>query len=345
VSLLYKSLFSDQVVQDPEFDHAELRADFSRRVANGIPPGTKDTNKDDEGIGDFIIWRTILAVGKSEKKAILFVSADQKADWWHQSERGPLYPRFELVDEYRRHSDGRSFHMMTFSAFLEVMGASKTQVDEVRKEELELRAKASGSEQPVTADAVADFSISANPFGSWSYGWSNGPEGQFVLHTSRQIEIFPGVDRWASPQIEPNMGVMHNRTGEVISGNPPTYTIPPDMLHMHPGAGGIYDIVRWTCPRSGQFKIQGQFSGLDAQTFNADSDVDVVINSRTSLFSSKAPTMARVLHGTGTQVPIAFTDIRLSAGDTVDFTVGVGPSGSHFNDSTGLQARISQTGD
>lgn len=192
-------------------------------------------------------------------------------------------------------------------------------------------------------DAVADFSIAANPSGPWSYGYRNGRERQVVPHTSSQIENRPGVDRWASPQIEPNMGVMHNRTGRVVMGDPPTYTIPPDMLHMHPGEGGIYDVVRWTCPLRGQFAIQGRFSGLDTKTSIADSDVDIVINSITSLFKTKAPAVVLVLHGAGTQIPITFTDIRLSAGDTVDFIVGVGPSGKHFNDSTGLQARISQT--
>ncbi|MEZ8877446.1 hypothetical protein [Vibrio alginolyticus] len=27
----------------------------------------------------------------------MFVSGDEKADWWHQSGKKPLYPRFELV--------------------------------------------------------------------------------------------------------------------------------------------------------------------------------------------------------------------------------------------------------
>ena len=88
-----------------------------------------------------LIWRTILEIGKTRKLPLIFVSDDQKADWWHQSEGLPLYPRFELVDEYRRHSGGQSFHMMTFSAFLEIVGASKTLVEEVRKEEEEVRAK------------------------------------------------------------------------------------------------------------------------------------------------------------------------------------------------------------
>ncbi len=137
VSVLYKNLFNEQVVLDPAFDRAELKDDLNRRFSNGIPPGYKDSRKDDGGIGDLIIWRTILEVGKTRKTPLLFVSGDQKADWWHQSEGMPLYPRFELIDEYRRESGGQTLHLITFSRFLDLVGASPTIVAEVRKEEAE----------------------------------------------------------------------------------------------------------------------------------------------------------------------------------------------------------------
>jgi hypothetical protein len=92
------------------------------------------------GLGDLIIWRTILEIGRSRNAPLLFVSGDQKADWWHQSEGRPLYPRFELVDEYRRASGGRTLHLVTFADFLKLLGASPTIVEEVRKEEQEARA-------------------------------------------------------------------------------------------------------------------------------------------------------------------------------------------------------------
>jgi hypothetical protein len=325
VSVLYKGLFNDEVVLDPAFDPAELKDDLSRRVANGIAPGYKDARKDDGGIGDLIIWRTILEVGEKRKTPLLFVSEEKKADWWHQSEGRELYPRFELVDEYRRHSEGQSFHMMTFSAFLKVAGASKATVEAVRKLE--------------HSDAVADFSIASNPAGLWRYGYSRTLGGELNLHTTKVIDIFPGVDGWGSPQVQENLWVMHNGNGATITGKPPTYTIPSDMLHMHPGRGGIYDVIRWTCPQGGRYSIQGLFCGLDFQTHVADTDVHILVNSTTSLFPA-----IPVLRGAGTQAPIAFDDVRLDAGDTLDFMVGVGPSGSHGADSTGLKATIAQTG-
>jgi hypothetical protein len=114
-----------------------LETDFKRRQEHKIPPGYKDSAKDDLGVGDVLIWHAILELGKRDKKDVLFVSADGKSDWYHQSD-GPLYPRFELVDEFRRVSDGASFHILKFSDFLDLFGAKETVVKEIRQEEAKL---------------------------------------------------------------------------------------------------------------------------------------------------------------------------------------------------------------
>jgi hypothetical protein len=106
---------------------------------HNIPPGYKDSGKEDRGIGDFLIWLTILEAGKTRKKSLLFVSGEEKSDWFHKSEGRTLYPRYELVDEYRRSSEGQSFHMVSFSQFLNMYGASESTVEEVREEETRLR--------------------------------------------------------------------------------------------------------------------------------------------------------------------------------------------------------------
>src|SRR5262249_50308657 len=46
-----------------------------------------------------------------------------------------------------------------------------------------------------------------------------------------------------------------------------------------------------------------------------------------------------ILHGNGTSAPFSITRV-LTAGDTVDFAVGIGTSGFHQNDSTGLKVTI-----
>ena len=50
-----------------------------------------------------------------------------------------MYPRYELVDEFRRTSDGQSFHIVSFSEFLTLFGASPQVVEEVHREETQAR--------------------------------------------------------------------------------------------------------------------------------------------------------------------------------------------------------------
>jgi hypothetical protein len=134
---------------------------------------------------------------------------------------------------------------------------------------------------------------------------------------------------------------MHNRTGatadaRAIPAKERTYNVPPDMLLMHPGEGGVYDVIRWTCRQDGEYSIQGLFSGLDTQTDIADIGVYILLNSKRRAGS--------VLHGIGTQAPIALDNVLLLDGDTVDFVVGVGPERRHGAGSTGLKVTIAQTG-
>jgi hypothetical protein len=135
VSLLYAELFTKEVVFDLPLDQEKLQEELSRRKRHNIPPGYKDSTKDDLGIGDLLIWFTILEVGKSRKKDVIFVSNDQKSDWWYKIEKQALYPRYELVDEFRRKSNGFSLHIIPFSKFLDLYGASESVVEEVREEE------------------------------------------------------------------------------------------------------------------------------------------------------------------------------------------------------------------
>jgi len=138
VTLVYKDLFSVDVIIDLDINHEkqeEIKQDLNHRSIHKIPPGYKDHSKSDQGIGDLLIWRTILDIGHRHKQSVVFVSSDEKSDWWHRSDNQTLYPRYELVDEFRRASNQQSFHIVTFSAFLELYGASQNVIKEVRREE------------------------------------------------------------------------------------------------------------------------------------------------------------------------------------------------------------------
>src|SRR4028118_854155 len=72
VILLYSELFTKEVIFDLALDEEKLQEELSRRQLHKIPPGYKDSTKDDSGIGDLLIWFTILEVGKLRKKDVIF---------------------------------------------------------------------------------------------------------------------------------------------------------------------------------------------------------------------------------------------------------------------------------
>jgi hypothetical protein len=182
VSLVYRDLFREDVIIDIKIDDdqkSEIEKDLERRISHKIPPGYKDSSKPDDGIGDLLIWRTILEIGKRYNKSVIFVSNDVKPDWWYQSEKQALYPRYELVDEFRRVSNQESFHIVTFSHFLDLYGASKEVIEEVIKHEEEQINKSLAQEDYIETvagriitleEAIKTFNLSriVQRFGTWA---------------------------------------------------------------------------------------------------------------------------------------------------------------------------------
>lgn len=136
VSEMYADVFSNGVVYDPQMNPEDLIKDWERRVNHKIPPGYKDGGKDQNAGGDLIVWQTILDVGRTRQKSVLFVSGETKPDWWHRVEGRTLYPRYELVEEFSRSSAGQSFHMVELSQLMDMFGATSQVVEEIRKEEV-----------------------------------------------------------------------------------------------------------------------------------------------------------------------------------------------------------------
>jgi hypothetical protein len=75
------------------------------RYAKKIPPGYKDASTQEETTpGDGLLWLQLLDKASSEKdqKPFLFVTGEEKPDWWFKNEKKELLaPRKELVEEMR----------------------------------------------------------------------------------------------------------------------------------------------------------------------------------------------------------------------------------------------------
>ncbi len=166
--------------------------------------------------------------------------------------------------------------------------------------------------------AVGQFSTTSNPNGTWSYGYSTTLGGPFSLYTIQGTTFFSNEVGWFGPF--PNC---------CSPGSPlvvVTQAGPPQVLDMLPGAGGQLSVVRWTAPTNGGWDIVGEFFGTGATSV----DVHVLRNS--------SPIFDRILNNSDVQ-SFSLT-LKLAAGDTIDFAVGVGADGSNSFDSTGFKAVI-----
>jgi hypothetical protein len=123
VSTLYRTLLPSRVVDHSTPDD-RLLEDLKYRVQHKIPPGYKDGDKDDEGIGDVAIWHTLVALGKQRRRSVVFVTNETKVDWVVSHGNVVLAPSFELVFEFF-HETGHHFSLINFPRFLELVGAKE----------------------------------------------------------------------------------------------------------------------------------------------------------------------------------------------------------------------------
>lgn len=131
VSKMYKEIFTKANIIELKKEQKELIEDLQNRIQYKIAPGYKDSGKIDDGIGDLIIWTTILELAKDKKSDVIFVSNDQKNDWFYKQDKIGLYPKYELFDEFRRLTDEKSIHIINFPKFLEIRNAKVETIKEV----------------------------------------------------------------------------------------------------------------------------------------------------------------------------------------------------------------------
>ena len=93
-----------------------------QRYQTNTPPGYKDQNKklgndDNNKYGDLIIWKQILEHSKDKDIDIIFVTHDQKEDWWLKESGKTIGPRYELKKEFKDYTS-RQFLMYNMDNFL-----------------------------------------------------------------------------------------------------------------------------------------------------------------------------------------------------------------------------------
>jgi hypothetical protein len=138
VTSMYNRLFDKNSFDDLPYDKSdreEYLAELEARFSQGIPPGYKDKNKDDGGIGDLLIWKTLLKVGRERKMHLAFVTGEEKSDWFIRADGGPVFPRIELIDEYRRASSGKLLRLLSLHELLRELDVSAETVNQIERVE------------------------------------------------------------------------------------------------------------------------------------------------------------------------------------------------------------------
>jgi hypothetical protein len=97
----------------------EIESEARERFKQLIPPGYEDAKKsDNRDCGDYILWRQLLDEASKRKTPVLFVTNDQKEDWYRRVHGLTAGPRLELVKEMQREA-GVDFHLQTLALFVD----------------------------------------------------------------------------------------------------------------------------------------------------------------------------------------------------------------------------------
>ena len=136
-------IFEDRVGR--QIDEGELKIikeEGKERYEKAIPPGYKDDKKkkniddDNNAYGDLIIWKQIIKYAKEHEVGIVYVTHDQKEDWWNIVKGKTIGPRIELRREFSKET-GQDFHMYSMNSFISTYNKmneipiDKSAVDEV----------------------------------------------------------------------------------------------------------------------------------------------------------------------------------------------------------------------
>lgn len=90
----------------PEQALLDIYKEGKKRYELRFPPGYKDDTQDKRSqgerhvYGDLINWQMIINKANEDGKNIVFVSGDQKEDWWDVWNGAKIRPRTELIKEF-----------------------------------------------------------------------------------------------------------------------------------------------------------------------------------------------------------------------------------------------------
>jgi hypothetical protein len=131
ISKLYNELFTEKLICSHDMPKESLFAEHDHRFAHNIPPGYKDKAKPDGGIGDLIIWYSLIKLAKDQACPVIFVCNEEKPDWVIRVQNEVLAIRPELAYEFTQKS-GQQFGFVNFPEFLKLAGATEETITQAK---------------------------------------------------------------------------------------------------------------------------------------------------------------------------------------------------------------------
>lgn len=113
---IISDLFEGKVGQP--YSEAELEQIYQKaekRFSYRQPPGYKDANKPiPRSYGDVILWFQLIDYAKVQQKPLIFVTDDDKEDWWLKLGGESLEPRPDLIQEILSEVGGEKFQFYMY---------------------------------------------------------------------------------------------------------------------------------------------------------------------------------------------------------------------------------------
>lgn len=159
----------------------QIYSEGETRYKYKIPPGYEDLEKDKSDptkrkkFGDLIVWKEILIQAQENKKPIIFVTMDEKEDWWVlDKDDEPQMPREELGKEFGDYSD-ETFVMMNIQNFYNNFSTIVEKTRDIK------------SYLEINAESICERLIDIQ---EWQTVLSNNGEFESYLVHSGQIQDF-----------------------------------------------------------------------------------------------------------------------------------------------------------
>lgn len=106
----------------------EVYDEGATRYEHKVPPGYKDVSKPvPNRYGDLVLWMQLLDKGAADDTTVIFVSDDQKEDWWREFKGRKIGPRVELIDEFRQRV-GKRIYFLTPQALMTLAKAHDPEI-------------------------------------------------------------------------------------------------------------------------------------------------------------------------------------------------------------------------